>query len=291
MRAPPLYGPGPGEPQPLRPVPDLAGTPVEDVQGEHAGIIYGALADADTGLIRYLDLALEDTGRHVLVPLGHARIERETGARPQIRLRAATRDDLEEIPPFEPHGDVDGPYQQALLAAHGRFFYGERYYAHPAYDHAGLYAGEHPIVREPTAPRSPAPLERLSDLPGYRVATGEPDIRGWRLITGQGHTTGIIEDLVVDPRFEKVRYVIVRLSRPPERVLIPVGFLQIDQPTETVRTPALSDDDIHSLPPYRLGAVTRADEERVRKAIEKRLDGDRRFQRPDFAPIADRARR
>ena len=71
-----LYGPGPAQPEPLRPLSDLAGTPVDDVEGQSAGTVYGALAEAETGLVRYFDVALPDGDRHVLVPIGHARLER-----------------------------------------------------------------------------------------------------------------------------------------------------------------------------------------------------------------------
>lgn len=282
MRASRTRGPTPAEPETLRPVPDLAGTPVEDVEGRYVGQLYGALAEEESGVIRYLDLALEGTDRHVLIPLGHARIEQADG-RPRARLRAATREDLSEIPPYEPHRPkVDGPYQQAVLAAHGRLFHGDRYYAHPAFDHSGLYAGEHPIARGPSAPVSLAPLERLSDLPGYRVREDEPDIRGWPLLDGHGQRVGTVEDLIVDPTARKVRYALVALEEGPKRVLVPVGFLQIQSDATEVRTPALTAEDLRALPPYRLGAVTREDEERIREVLEERLGSGRRFQRPDF---------
>lgn len=282
MKAPIIYGPGPEEPEPLRPVPDLAGTPVEDVEGHYTGTVFGALAEEETGLIRYLDLHLEGKDRHVLVPFGHARLEQERG-RPLVHLRAATRDDLEKIPPYEPgRQEVDGPYQHAVLAAHGRVYHGERYYAHPAFDHDGLYAGEHPIVREPAAPRSAAPLERLSDLPGYQVASGEPDIRGWPLRDANGERAGTIDDLIVDAEYGKVRYVLLSLDDDDGAVLVPVGYLRIREDAEEVLSPPLSTDDLRALPRYKLGAVTREDEDEIRKILEDRLSGKRHYRRADF---------
>jgi len=271
-----------GEPRPLRPVPDLQDTPVEDAQGRTIGHVYGSLAEAESGLIRYLDVALRDTDRHVLVPIGHARVDHHDG-RAWVRLRAATREDLEEIPPYEPHAtDLDGPYQQAVLAAHGRIYYGDRYYAHPAYDHSGLYAGEHPITREPAVPPAPLPLAPLSTLPGYRVVPDEPDIRGWPLLTGDGKRAGEVRDLMVDTRAERVRYVVAALEARPDEVLIPVGLLQIDRDAGIVRAPALTEDDLRALPPYRHQPLTLHDEQEILRTLEAELRGERLFERADF---------
>ena len=68
-------------------------------------------------------------------------------------MAVAAAEDLEQIPAYEPHVPwSDDSFQNELLTAFGRLFRGERYYAHPAYDHTGLYAGKHPILREPLAP-------------------------------------------------------------------------------------------------------------------------------------------
>src|SRR5690606_26844543 len=189
MHAHRIYGPGPEEPEPLRPVPDLGGAPVDDVEGRYAGEIKGSLIDDESGLIRYLDLDLTGSDRHVLVPIGHTRLERDLTGRLRIHLLGASRDELRRIPPYEPGRAEPAPtFGPALLEAHGRLFHGERYYAHPAYDHRGLYAGEHPIVRGPVPEPGPA-LRRLGELEGYRVARGEPDIRGWPLTAGE-HRVG-----------------------------------------------------------------------------------------------------
>ncbi len=279
--ATPLYGPGAEEPFALRPVPDLAGTAVEDARGRHAGTVYGALADATSGLIRYLDVALAESDRHVLVPLGHTRI---TGgdARATVELRAATREELRAIPAYEPHLEVDGPYQRAVLAAHGRLFHGQRYYAHPAYDHDGLYAGEHPIIRDTGTPEPATPLRRLTEISGYRVAAGEPDIRGWHLVDNKDVTAGVIDDLLFEPAAEKVRYALVRPQEDSTLIPVPVGFLQIEKEDRIVRTPTLTRADILAIPAYYPGHFHRTDEERVLESIELRLDGERHFDRPDF---------
>ncbi|HEX7119804.1 MAG TPA: PRC-barrel domain-containing protein [Longimicrobiales bacterium] len=289
MRAHKLYGPRPEEPEPLRPVPDLGGTPVEDAEGRFAGTLHGALAEEESGLIRYLDVALEGDRRHVLVPLGHARFDRERGGRPHVRLLAATRDELRKIPPYTEERPVGAAYGRRVTQAHGRLFHGERYYAHPAFDHRGLYAGEHPIIRGPAIPRALAPLEPMSALPGFEIAEGEPDIRRWPLHV-EGRRIGTIDDLVVDPAEGKVRYAIVGIETEGRQVLLPVGYLRIGIDGDVVDAPALTEADVRALPTYTSPEPIGRDlEQRVRTTLDERLDGDgRHFRRPDYGPAGDR---
>jgi hypothetical protein len=279
--AAPLYGPGPEEPFALLPVPDLGGTEVADLRGRHAGTVYGTLADARSGLIRYLDVALHGSDRHVLIPLGHTKITREMD-RTEVELRAATREELERIPPYEPHQAIDGNYQRAVLQAHGRLFHGERYYAHPAYDHAGLYAGEHPIIHETETTEPAALLRPLAELPEYQVAEGEPEVRGWPLVDRDDIHAGEIEDLLLEPSTGRVRYALARLEDGTATTPIPVGLLQIEEGERVVRMPTLTRDDVEAIPIYRPDHFTRTDEERILETIAARLDGERHFDRPDF---------
>lgn len=275
-----------GQPEPLQAVRDLAGIPVLDVDGKDAGEVFGALADADTGLVRYLDMAVARSQRHVLVPVGHTRLdEAATGTRAQ--LRAVTREELLEIPAFEAdYEQLSDEYHQAVLAAFGRFLYGERYYAHPAFDHSGLYAGEHPITRGPEAQPPPqtdaTPLHPLSALRGYRVVPAEPDVRGWPLVTRGGKTAARVEDLLVDTDALTVRYLVVSLEGEEAPRLVPVGFLQIARDETQVVAPALTAEDLPRLPGYVPGTITREEERRVREVLDEILSGPRRFDRPEF---------
>jgi hypothetical protein len=268
----------------LRPVRDMAGLSVKDASGLHVGSIWGALADEETGLIRYLDMSLTDEPRHVLVPIGHARIydyHEET----EVKLRAALLEELQEIPPFNPEASVDDAIEREVLEAHGRLFHGERYYAHPSFDHRGLYAGAHPIAREAaSAPGADTALRPLRELRGYRLARGEPDVRGWNVVGAVG-ALGTISDLIVDPAAEQVRYVVV--EHDGERVLLPIGFLRLDVDAERVRAPGVLPADIEHLPRYQGGAVERATEEATRSALMQQFDGARRYQLPDFTPARD----
>ncbi|HUF11945.1 MAG TPA: PRC-barrel domain-containing protein [Longimicrobiales bacterium] len=276
------------EAEPLSQVSDLRGTPVVDVEGAAVGSVFGALAEVNSGLIRYLDVAIERLPKHVLVPIGHARVDREEGGA-RVKLRAATIDDLDAVPTYDPaEGRVDEPFERSVLSSLGRLFYGERYYAHPAYDHNGLYAGDHPIVRigEPAAaaPDEGVPgLVPLRQLAGYRIADGAPDVRGWSVIAGDGTAVGTVGDLVVDTDAETIRYLVIADGR-DAAVLIPVGYSRIDKGNQRVELPVLAADDLESLRVYQEGdPVSRAVENTVRTALEELLSGPRRFDRADFA--------
>jgi hypothetical protein len=275
----------------LRAVPDLAGIPVEDASGLSVGELFGALVEADTGLLRYIDLSLAAADRHVLVPIGHARVRTDESGSPHFRLRAALIEELQQIPPFPADvAHIDDPFERELLEAYGRSFHGERYYAHPAYDHQGIYAGDHLVVGDGLADDAGA-LRRLSYLPGWRVAKGEPDIRDWPLLLACANSVRI-RDLVVEPAVEKVRYIVVDTPDGAQARLLPIGFLQIEREARVVRAD-LTAADLAALPAYDGGGVSREQEDRLRTALQRRHAGRRRYALPDYRPdeSADSARR
>lgn len=264
----------------LRLVPDLAGAAVEDAVGFPIGSVYATVAEADTGLIRYLDVALERSGRHVLVPIGHVRVDAD--GKDPLRMRAATLEELEHVPTFYEDDTLGDEEQERVLVAYGRSFYGERYYAHPAFDHHYVYAGEQPITVGPPPAPGTGPLFPLSDLDDYDVAEGEHDFRGWPLHGLEGTRVGTVRELLVDTTTAKVRYAIVQLDGDAHLTPLPIGYLRVHDESTLVRTPALTGADLHALPAFPEGDFTRDDEESLREALERRLAGARRFGRADF---------
>ena len=268
---------------PLRASADLDELPVYDVEGVPIGRTYGVLTEASTGLVRYFDVSLDERRRHVLVPVGHARLETKLG-RMRVRLRAATVEDLEEIPAFEPHvAWSDDGFQNELLTAFGRLFRGERYYAHPAYDHTGLYAGKHPILRAPLAPPAPSGLRRLSLLTQYRIAEGEPDINGWDVLGQTGTRVGIVTDVIIDADAEQVRYIVLKRETDDVEVAVPVGYAALQDHQLAI---PFTIDDLERLPAAPPAELTRDQEAELRAALDRALIGERRYQRPDFHAAA-----
>lgn len=269
--------------EPLHATTDLNGLPVYDVDQIPIGKSFGVLADAETGLVRFFDIELDNHSRHVIVPVGHVRVEMHMG-RQRVRLRAATADDLEKIPAYEPHVVWhDDAFQNELLNAFGRLFDGERYYAHPAYDHSGLYAGTHPLLSEPLSTPAQGGLRRLSKATEFRVAEGESDIRGWDLMGEHGVRIGKVNDLVIDVEAQQVRYVLVRRETDDQTIAIPIGYVDLD--ADTVRAP-LTADELFELPIFEGEEIQREDEVRLRAALDAVMQGAKRYRRPDFKRAA-----
>jgi hypothetical protein len=270
-------------PDALRPTADLDEVEVYDVAGVPIGETYGVLTEADTGLVRYFDVSLDERRRHVLIPVGHARLEKHLG-RIRLRLRAAAAADLEAIPAYEPHVPwTDDDFQNDLLTAFGRLFQGERYYAHPAYDHTGLYAGRHPILCDPLAPAAPAGLRRLSRTPQFRIAAGEPCITGWDVVSDHHARIGVVSDVIIDTSAEQVRYVVVKRETDDVEVAVPVGYAVVLD--KQLQVP-LTSDDLDQLPTSPAQELTRAAEAQLRVLLDSVLCGARRYARPDFRAAA-----
>ncbi len=277
-----LYGPEPGSPPPLVSTTDLAGLSTNDVEGSPVGELVGALSEEDSGLIRYLDVSIRSAHKHVLVPIGHARIDRGS-VPPRVRLRAATHEDLLSVPHFDPaETAVDASYQDDVLAAHGRLFYGSRYYAHPAYDHSALHVGDTPIIGTlAPAEGEGTGLRLLSEMTGFRLSPDAPELVGWTVIDCESEQVGTIRDLLVEMSARRPRYVVLDLDFPARAALLPIGYVQAVGDSDQVRIPALTAEDVALLPPYE-PPLTREEENRLHAAIEGRLSGDRYFDRADF---------
>ncbi|NIY11888.1 MAG: hypothetical protein GWN02_28090, partial [Gemmatimonadetes bacterium] len=119
------------------------------------------------------------------------RIDREA-VPPRARLRAATQRDLAAVPEYvENETTMDSRYHERVMSAHGQLFYGSRYYAHPAYDHAALgAAGE-----GPTGARDERGLRPLSELHRFRLGGGASALLEATLRDGGGEVVGTIHDL------------------------------------------------------------------------------------------------
>ena len=52
----------------------------------------------------------------------------------------------------------------------------------------------------------------LRYLRAYRIADGDPDVRGWEVVGGDGRRIGSVNDLLVDTAEGKVRYLDVQLD-------------------------------------------------------------------------------
>lgn len=91
-------------------------------------------------------------------------------------------------------------------------------------DHAGVGPDPGRISR----------LHRLSESHHYRIASGEPDIRGWEVRTLSGNHLGEVEDLLIDPHRGEVVMLDVDLNNSSERINLPIRGVQLDRSSKSV---------------------------------------------------------
>src|SRR5439155_2980380 len=89
-------------------------------------------------------------------------------------------------------------------------------------------AGVGPYAREPER------LAPLSSLGNWRVAKGEPDIRGWEVKTVSGRQLGAVRDLLVDREAGEVVMVDIDVPGSGRHSLVAIRVVQIDRAARVV---------------------------------------------------------
>jgi sporulation protein YlmC with PRC-barrel domain len=105
--------------------------------------------------------------------------------------------------------------------------------------------------------------KRLQELDRskFEIVKGEPDIRGWDVRYRNGEKIGSVEELILDTKAKKVRYMVVDLDENELRlehrkIVIPIGFAELDGRTDDVLIPNVSVDQLCSLQDYKRDALT-----------------------------------
>ncbi|HEX7118693.1 MAG TPA: PRC-barrel domain-containing protein [Longimicrobiales bacterium] len=246
--------------------------------------VVGAVADlliAEDGTIAYLDVDVA-AGGHVLVPLGRARVDAEAEL---VWVPGMTREQLEAVPEYPGEaGAVTAEYEARVEAA---------YAGVPGNGRGGAERAELPTG---VAAAERERLASLGELEGFDVADEEPDPRGWEVLAADGRGVGSVRELVVDTEAMKVRYLdcavdeeALGLDRERRHILIPIGFVRLDEADEKVLVDAITSADVKNLatrgglPPARRGAPTwgrTGRERREASRARRRREDEVRF----FAP-------
>lgn len=117
------------------------------------------------------------------------------------------------------------------------------------------------------------PLGQLDD---FRVAEGEPDVRGWEVLASDGRKIGEVDELLVDTAAMKVRYLDVDVDEgmvaggTDRHVLIPIGYARLEEGRDRVMVDALAASDLGGIPSYDQGPLTRDFETSVRESFSAR---------------------
>jgi len=104
---------------------------------------------------------------------------------------------------------------------------------------------------------------RLQELDhsNFEIVKDEPDVRGWDVRYRNGEKIGSVEELILDTKAKKVRYMIVDLDENELRlehrkIVIPIGFAELDRRSDDVLIPNVSVDQLCSLQDYKRDALT-----------------------------------
>lgn len=112
-------------------------------------------------------------------------------------------------------------------------------------------------------------LFKLTELDDYKVSGDDPDVRGWPILDRDRNEFGRVEELIVDPEKEKVRYLDVvphtqqSVDEGDLHMLIPVGAARIIDDENKVIVDAVDQDRLRSYPMFRGDYISRDTELRV----------------------------
>ena len=117
-----------------------------------------------------------------------------------------------------------------------------------------------------------AQLARLSDLDDFKIAKGDPDIRGWEVKATDGRTLGKVDDLIVDTGAMRVRYFELKGDKKAlgldddQHLLIPIGTARLDEKDDNVFIDRLPAGGFARAPLYTRGKLNREYETSLRSA-------------------------
>ena len=114
----------------------------------------------------------------------------------------------------------------------------------------------------------------LDQLDDFKVAEGDPDVRGWEVIASDGRKIGEVDQLLVDTAAMKVRYLDVDVDdgllndNTDRHVLIPIGYARLDEGDDRILVDSLASADVVALPEYTHGPITRDFETDLRSRFD-----------------------
>ena len=98
---------------------------------------------------------------------------------------------------------------------------------------------------------------RLQELgeSDFEIVEGQPDIRGWDVRNDRDQKIGEVEELILDAKLKKVRYLVVDLDDndldlDDKEVLIPIGMAELHEDDDDVVVRGLGLEQLEALPEY-----------------------------------------
>ncbi|HOJ20193.1 MAG TPA: PRC and DUF2382 domain-containing protein [Armatimonadota bacterium] len=101
------------------------------------------------------------------------------------------------------------------------------------------------MLREGTYRREELDLQRMEDLEHWTIAEGEPDIRGWDILTQEGDHVGKVHDLIASPKTQHVYFILAQIGglwgMGGRHVLVPLDRIHLNRENHQVRIDAPRD--------------------------------------------------
>lgn len=129
------------------------------------------------------------------------------------------------------------------------------------------------------SPRRSVRLVPMKELDHYKVADGEPDVRGWEVRTVSGREIGEIDDLLVDTTTNEVVMLDVDLRGSDAHTLAPVRAVQLDREKHIAIIDSADLQGAEDVPALRRDAAPSEEETRRFGDRYDRVYGERGFER------------
>jgi len=112
------------------------------------------------------------------------------------------------------------------------------------------------------------------DRSDFEIVDGEPDVRGWDVKDNSRRKIGEVEELILDAKEKKVRYMVVDLNNNDlnldhRKVLIPIGLAELDRKEDDVLIPSVSPQQFGELPAYDRDQLTPDVERRIFSTLDR----------------------
>lgn len=228
---------------------DFIGRDVLDSKTEKIGTVSELLLDRRRGDVRFLAVNLGMFQKHVLIPVEQMEMNADV-----LVLRQWRREQLKALPAYQ----ADSPLTPEVLEEMER--------AHPRF-----YGDQERIAALGSA--DSGRIVPLRDAKDFKLAKGDPDLRGWNVFGADGERVGTVADLLVDPAAMKIQYLNVDVLddlfqlKEDRHVLIPTDAVDLRERGQDIWVQNLSAAEVARLPAYIGGAVDPAIEGTIHDAF------------------------
>lgn len=115
-------------------------------------------------------------------------------------------------------------------------------------------------------PIEPGRLVGMDEVDDFKIAEGEPDVRGWDVYSSSGVFVGTVDDLLIDPELRQVVMIDIDLKDSPEHGRAPIKAAWLDRERNRVIIDNAQLDQ--AMLAHRARPVTTADDVIVEREVE-----------------------